>query len=122
MKVKIVAAALMVLAALLAVSPARAENQPHATLDAIATEAAGKPLAVWCESSVLDWDRMVYAVSRGQRIGAQSTGFTQLSAPIVYLAPDECGMLHFGLAHGYRETGLIPLVSAVLTLLHEATH
>lgn len=113
---------LVALAALVFAAPVASSNMPHPTLDQVATEVAGKPVAVWCESSVTDWDRAVYTASRGTQIGAQILGFTYISAPTVYLSPSQCQTLHFALQVGYHDVGVSYLSSAVLTLVHEGVH
>jgi hypothetical protein len=107
------ALAAAVLAALLAAtSTAQAANQPHPTLDAIASEVAGRPVTVWCETDEGEW----LALTKG-RTGV--TGFARFGDTIAYVAPSRCGALHAGLA---GTATLFDLGRSLLVLLHESLH
>jgi hypothetical protein len=113
---------LMCLAALVLAAPAAAVNRPHATLNQIASEVAGKPVTAWCEDNYLTWDSMVAASSRNAQIGATVAGYTYLHAPVVYLSPSTCETLHLALTYGYKELGLYHSTRAMFTLVHEGVH
>jgi hypothetical protein len=117
MKYVVLAMLTMVLAFPSAVS---ASNTPHPTLDRIASEVAGKPVAVWCEDNASDWDR--YAITGANGIGANVFGFTFLNTPVVYLSPQRCIPLRLAIDYGYRELGIIYLAAGLHTLTHEAVH
>lgn len=90
---------------------AGAGNYADPRLDAVASEVAGKPVQVWCETSIIDW----------VTIGAGNySGFTFIGIPIVYIAPRQCETLHALLSR--ENIGSYYAASAILTLAHEAVH
>ncbi|HUP02062.1 MAG TPA: hypothetical protein VM737_11145, partial [Gemmatimonadota bacterium] len=99
---------------------AGAGNLPHPTLDAIASEVAGKPVTAWCETSDIEWNDAI-ARAFGVR-GELLNGFTWISQPVVYLAPRVCIPLRIAFDHGYRDVGSYHLSRAMLVLIHEAVH
>jgi hypothetical protein len=109
----------LVLTALLAVAlasatAAGAANSPHPKFDGVATQVAGKPVSVHCETNEYQW--------RYWENGSLLHGFTYLSTPVVYIAPKHCHTLHYALTYGYREVGVTYLSDAIATLVHEAVH
>jgi hypothetical protein len=102
------------------VGPARAGNQPHPTLDAVASEVAGRPVTVRCENSEGEWTATVAAIAGSPpRAGGYVHG---VDSTVVYLAPSECLPLHHALSADYKRAGIYPLTSSLLTLAHEAVH
>jgi hypothetical protein len=103
-----------------AAAPARAGDQPHPTLDAAASEVAGRPVTVRCENSQTEWTATVAAIPGSPpRAGGYVHG---VDSSVAYLAPSECLPLHHALSTGYKRAGIYPLTSALLTLAHEAVH
>lgn len=113
---------LVVLAALAlaAATSASAANQPHPTLDAIATEVTGYPATVWCENSAEGWAAL-RAGGPGARGFVRWPNGAALPEPTAYIAPWDCLPLLDGLA--YRDQHEPELLGqALLTLLHESVH
>ena len=106
--------------ALVAATAATAKNWPLATLDQVATEVAGKPVAVYCEDDARPWDELAYGALGIP--GEWLNGFTFPDEPVVYLSPHQCERLHMAIEVGYRDAGLGYATSALLTLAHEAMH
>jgi hypothetical protein len=102
--------------ALASVAAANAANTPHLTLDAVASEVAGKPVSVHCETNEAQW------INWELQANAVLHGFTYISSPVVYIAPHHCNTLRFALTYGYREVGITWLSDAVATVVHEAVH
>ena len=111
---RLVVLALALTFALASVTAANAANSPHPTLDAVATEVAGKPVSVHCETNEAQW--------RYWENGSILHGFAYPSRPIVDIAPRHCNTLRFALTYGYREVGITWLSDAVATVVHEAVH
>jgi hypothetical protein len=107
---------LVAVAALALAAPATAADRPHATLNAVSAEVAGKPVRVHCETSEVQW------IGWQLQFGKILAGFTYLEQPVTYIAPDFCNTLHWSLQYGYREVGLVWLTGAVSVLVHEAVH
>jgi hypothetical protein len=114
MNARLLITGLVVCSLAFGVSEARAADWTHPSFDAISTEVAGKPIHAYCSDNQYEWDITLQAWG--------ANGFTNFSRPVTYISPKQCEMLHFGLTYGYAETGIIPLTSAVFTLLHEAVH
>lgn len=103
---------LSIVAVLVIVVPAAgAANNPNPVFDAVATEVAGKPVSVWCESSWVEW------VGVGL---ADANGVTILDRPIVFVSPRQCETL-WALQTG-ESVGTYHAASALLTLAHESVH
>jgi hypothetical protein len=113
-KVKIYVILATIAVALASATAAGAANSPHPKLDGVATQVAGKPVSVHCETDEYQW--------RYWENGSLLHGFTYLSTPVVYIAPKHCYTLHFALKYGYREVGVTYLSDAIATLVHEAVH
>lgn len=111
---------LFVLAGLLwalSAAPAWAGNVATPLMGEVASWAAGKPLAVHCESDAAEWDRMVVAVSNGSRRGPTVNGYTFVTTPKIWLGPTVCPALVIGTptSSGFGQS--------LVVLLHEAvTH
>jgi hypothetical protein len=118
---KVIAAILAVTALVLyAGGTASAANWPHAKLNRMASEIAGKPVSVHCEGDAWVWDDFAY----GQLgiPGEYLDGFTYTNEAIVYLAPHQCERLHIAIETGYHDAGLAYVTASLLTLAHEASH
>lgn len=100
-----------ILAALTLAATATAENLPNPLFDTVASEVAGKPVAVWCESSWDDW----VAIGAGA-----ANGFTYPDTATVFLSPRQCETL-WALSMK-DDVGSFYAASALLTLAHEAIH
>jgi hypothetical protein len=107
-----------VAAMLLIPATVRAGNQPHPTLDAIATQVAGKPVSVWCENSAPEWESLTATAN----VPHWADGFTYVAQPAVYVAPRLCETLHVALRNGAAAVGAYWLSGALLTLAHESVH
>ena len=109
-----------VLALAAAAAPARAGDQPHPTLDAAASEVAGRPVLVRCENSETEWTATIAAIPGSP---PRAGGYVHsVDSSVVYLAPSECLPLHHALNASYKRPGIYSLTSALLTLAHEAVH
>ena len=96
---------------------ASAGNWSHPTLDAVASEVAGKPVSVWCETHWSEW------IHLGDDFGEDWSfldGFTVLSQPIIFISPSHCLTLHAILDR--EDVGSFLAASSLLTLAHEAVH
>jgi hypothetical protein len=111
--------ALACAAALLTAGTASAENWKDNRLDTVASQIAGKPLAVHCESSWYEW---INAGEEQAEDWSVLAGFTFISEPVVYISPDLCETLHALLELGPRGVGVYHVAAAVQTLVHEAVH
>lgn len=96
---------------------ARGANSPNATLNAVASNVAGHPVSVWCETSDRGWVDL-----ENQHNTGEDDGFTVQGEPTVYLAPRICDTLEYMLGYGYQATGLLWDALAIKTLLHESVH
>jgi hypothetical protein len=96
---------------------AQAGNWADSRLDATASQIAGKPINVWCESSWSDW---IHAGDSVHENWDEVGGFTYLSEPTIYVAPDSCFTLHALL--GRESVGTLYAAQAILVLAHEAVH
>lgn len=110
----------------LAASPAAvAANQPHPTLDLIASEVGGPGKTVWCENDDAAWQAAPhwqpglagYVVFWS---GDQGQSWTPES--VAYLSPAVCLTLHAGLGGGYQAIPVGQLGRAILVLVHESVH
>ena len=117
---RIAAVATVAIVALVAASTLTAANWPSATLDQIASEVAGKGVAVYCEDDQRPWDQFSY--SNLGIPGAWLDGFAPIGGTVVYISPHQCERLHMGLELGYRDAGLAYVTSSIFTLAHEAAH
>ena len=111
---------LLLLLALLVAPTAAGGNLPTPALDAVASEVAGKPVTVWCEGSLAEWEAM--NEQRGYRYGSMFGGFTYLESPVVYIGPEECATLRVALESGVPVAGAYWFAGALLTLAHESVH
>lgn len=86
------------------------------TLEAAASDVAGRPIQVWCEDSIYDW-----VVSH--RV-ADAAGYWNPYRPDwIFLGPGQCEtLLEYLQLRKADEVGIRDLASALLTLAHEATH
>lgn len=110
---------LLLIALVLGFAPtAAAANQPHPTLDAVASEVAEKPVSAWCEMDLAAWTNM--AASAG--LPAWAGGYTYPSTPTVYIAPQHCSTLRVALNNGVETAGAYWFSGALLTLAHESVH
>jgi hypothetical protein len=94
-----------------------ASNWPDNRLDAVATQVAGHPVNVWCESSWSDW---IHTGDSADENWDGVRGFTFLSAPTIYIAPDACFTLHAMLNR--ENVGSLHAADALLVLAHESVH
>lgn len=103
-------------AALALAGSAQGANQPHPTLDAIASEVAGYPASVWCETDETAWAGM-------SATGA--SGFVRRTAtghePVAYIGPSACTPLTEALRDSYA-VSTVDLAHGLLTVLHESVH
>ena len=108
-----------VAAAVLAVAAgsAAAENLPNPVFDQVATEVAGKPVSVFCET---DWYPWIKFFEEDGINGGGINGFTSLASPIVFVSPRQCETL-WALQSG-ASVGTYYAASAVFTVAHEAVH
>jgi hypothetical protein len=116
---RLITLALACTAALTTAGIASAGNWEDDRLDAAASQIAGKPLDVHCEDSWYEW------INAGEEAGEDWSvlaGFTYVSEPVVYIAPDLCDTLHALLDLGPRGVGVYHAAAAVQTLVHEAVH
>jgi hypothetical protein len=105
--------------ALVGASSASAQNWPESKLDAVASHVAGHPVSVWCEDNWRDWIHTGDSVNEDwSYVG----GFTVLSTPTVYLAPDVCETLHVLAKSGPSFVGAYHASWAVQALVHEGVH
>lgn len=91
---------------------AQAGNQPHPTLDAIASEVAGRPVSVWCETDWDDWHTM----TGGRFPGAFVRSLTDT---VAYMGPLRCTDLTAAVSGSASVT---QLGGGLQALLHEAVH
>jgi len=105
---------------LVVASSAAAANWPDSRLDAAATAAAGKPVAVWCEDSWADWIH----VGDDQSVDFSDVlGFAVPSVTnTIYIGPTQCENLHLLLDAGTAQVGPALASRAVHTLVHESLH
>lgn len=117
--------ALIVLAALALAAPAAAANQPSGLLDGAASEIAGRPVTVFCETSWREW------IANGDAAGFDDSGWAGYTFPttpgsdsVIYLAPDECHLLTFAAVYklGGDGVGIAEGSYAVHAFVHEAVH
>jgi hypothetical protein len=111
--------ALACAAALLTAGTASAGNWKDNRLNAVASHIAGKPVDVHCEDSWYVWINSGEVQAEDWSLLA---GYTYLSEPVVYIAPDRCETLHALLEIGPRGVGAYHAAGAVQTLVHEAVH
>ena len=99
---------------------ALAANEPHPTLDAIATELSSAPASVWCETNRAGWQ----AVTAAAGLTPAQRGFVRWTLegplPVAYLSPGVCVTLRERLAHSARPPSPMTFGPALLTLLHES--
>ena len=117
MKKLVVTVVMAVIAAALVAGTASAESQPNPVFDQIATEVAGKPVAVYCER---DWYPWIKYFETGGINGTWVQGFTVLAVPTVFISPRECETL-WALQNG-ESVGTYYAASAIFTLAHEGVH
>ena len=117
MKTFVVTAVMAVVAAALLAGTASAASQPNPVFDQIATEVAGKPVAVYCENDWYPWIK--YFESDGVN-GAVVNGFTFPDVPTVFISPRQCETLWA--LHNRESVGTYYAASAIFTLAHEAVH
>lgn len=95
-------------------------NWPEPKLDAVASQIAGKPVAVWCEDNWGDW---IHAGDSISEDWSYVNGFTFIDRPTVYLAPSVCETLHALVRlPGTGDVGLYHAALAIHVLVHEAVH
>lgn len=114
----------LVIIAVLAVTriaTAEAANSPHFTLDSIASQVAGKPVSIHCETNNQDWDAMVGVNFPGRR-GDQINGYAVPGSTVAFISPRACLPLQQALRTNYRDAGLVFLTIGLHVLIHEAVH
>lgn len=110
----------LVLATAATASAAPAGNWPEPKLDAVASQVAGKQVAVWCEENWGDW---IHAGDSVSEDWSYVDGFTFIGRPTVYLAPSVCETLHALVRlPGAGDVGLYHAALAIHVLVHEAVH
>jgi hypothetical protein len=109
--------AIAVIAAGVHAGVATASNQSNAVFDQIATEVAGKPVAVHCED---DWYPWIKYFEEDGLNGTGVNGFTFSEAPVVFVSPRQCETLWA--LHTRQSVGTYYAASAIFTLAHEAVH
>jgi hypothetical protein len=95
-----------------------AGNDSDARLDAVATEVAGAPVAVWCETHWSSW--ILTGVDLFGEDWSFLRGFTIIGRPTVYISPADCETLH-ALLDG-ESVGTYHAAIAIHVLAHEAMH
>lgn len=94
------------------------KNNPHPTLDAVASYIAGEPLTAYCETDQTAWDEELY---KWGYFGSQVRGYTKIwGERVVYLSPRVCLSLHLALDYGWEDAKHVG--TAIHTLIHEAVH
>jgi hypothetical protein len=98
---------------------ASAWNAGTPKLDVIATDVAGHPVTVWCETDPETWIELLGSSPEMANV----LGFTYLAEPIVYVNPTDCRILRLA-SFGYdpADTGLFYLARAIRDLVHESVH
>lgn len=96
---------------------AGAANLPNPVFDQIASEVAGKPVSVYCETDWFVWIKAFESIGVN---GGGINGFTNLSTPTVFVSPRQCETLWA--LHARENVGTYYAASAVFTLAHEAVH
>jgi hypothetical protein len=123
---KITAILVALAAGLVLAATATAGDSPMPQLDAFASEIAGKPVHVWCETDWAAWDQVAYGGLIGSAVpGHYLGGFTDLAQPVVYINPAHCEAFQLALTigpFGYYDVGLAYYANALLVLSHEAVH
>jgi hypothetical protein len=98
-------------------APAVAGNWQDTRLDSAASQVAGHPVQVWCESTWTDW------IHEGDYLREDFglvRGVTWISYPTVYINPTECETLHALLGGEHIDTYHASL--AIQVLAHESVH
>src|SRR4249919_214026 len=123
---KILTLLAIALVALAASTAAPAANDPNPAFDALASEVAGHPVAVWCEDNAYDWDQVAYGDPEFPGPGEYLDGFTAPTlSNVIYLAPHICDSLWTAIVNGvwgYQDAGMSPFAHALLTVIHESEH
>lgn len=101
---------------------ADAAPTPEQRINAIVSEAAGKPSKAVCTFDAEAWDQQVQETSFGQRRGSTVGGYAYSGTTTVYLGPPTCYTLYDVFSGGVVYAGLNPTAYALLTVLHEAVH
>lgn len=93
-----------------------------ANVDALASEVAGKPVSVHCETNADTWRELVNQNFEPDPISNMIAGFTNLREAKVFLGPQICQALIQAERFGAVNAGLLPFSLAILTLVHETIH
>jgi hypothetical protein len=115
---------LLIVAALALLAPVSAfsANEPHPTLDAVASEIAGSPATVWCEADRAGWRALTAATGLAGGARAFVRWTPAGPEPVAYLGPDACLTLRERLLRPDRPISAETIGPALLTFLHEAVH
>lgn len=115
--------ALVLALAFVLVASARAGNVPDPRLDAAATEIAGHPATVYCETEPAAWAEIVAANFPGAPFSPDRLqGFAPYGGSVVYLSPANCLTLRAELKAAFPVGFLRSTGEALMTLLHESIH
>lgn len=89
-------------------------------LDSIASTIAGKPVAVWCPSSLHEWAKTEDTAG----LTFEATGFTYVgrTPAVIYLSQQVCDTLEGELNQGPTVVGDYWNGLAIRAFVHEATH
>lgn len=94
-------------------------NLPHPRLDQVASEIAGKPATVHCESSEDEWNN---GWAQLGMVGWQLWGVSHNDTSEVVLSPRVCHTLRVALDHDHVAAGPYMMSRALHTLVHESVH
>lgn len=102
---------------------ADAEVIPNTKLDAIASQAAGKPVRVQCETTPAAWrDKIRFAYKQPLWSGYEIIGYSYVESGEVHLSPLVCLPLLDAVTDSAHAAGYKPLAYALSVLIHEAQH
>ncbi len=114
--------ALLTVLSLLVVPAGNAADNPTSKLDQIASEVAGKPVTVFCETNDVEWDTRIMEVSKGRLRGYQVDGYAFPNATQAFIAPRACRPLLSALRVRVNFATSYSFSVGLITLIHEATH